>query len=61
MFEKVNGLKLNYKIAPRRPGDVVAIYADTTLANKELGWKAERKLEDTLATAWKWEKYIRSK
>lgn len=61
MFEKVNGLKLNYKIAPRRPGDVVAIYADTTLANNELDWKAERSLEDTLATAWKWEQYIRSK
>lgn len=61
MFEKVNGLKLNYKIAPRRPGDVVAIYADTTLANNELGWKAESSLEDTLASAWKWEQYIRSK
>ncbi len=61
MFEKVNGLKLNYKIAPRRPGDVVAIYADTTLVNNELGWKAERSLEDTLASAWQWEQYIRSK
>ena len=61
MFEKVNGLKLNYKIAPRRPGDVVAIYADTTLANNELGWKAERSLEDTLVSTWKWEQYIRSK
>ena len=61
MFEKVNGLKLNYKIAPRRSGDVVAIYADTTLAKNELGWKAERSLEDTLVSAWKWEQYIRSK
>lgn len=61
MFEKVNNLKLNYKIAPRRQGDVVAIYADTTLANVERGWKAERSLEDTLASAWKWEQYIRSK
>ena len=57
-FEKVNGLKLNYKIAPRRPGDVVAIWADTTLANEELGWKAERSIEDTLASAWAWEKNI---
>ena len=47
-FERVNELKLNYKIAPRRPGDVVAIWADTTLANEELGWKAERSLDDTL-------------
>ena len=57
-FEKVNGLKLNYKVAPRRPGDVVAIWADTTLANEELGWKAERSIEDTLASAWAWEKHI---
>lgn len=57
-FEKVNGLKLNYKFAPRRPGDVVAIWADTQLANNELGWKAERSVEDTLAAAWAWEKRI---
>ncbi len=57
-FEKVNGLKLNYKFAPRRPGDVVSIYADTTLANEVLGWKAERTVEETLASAWAWEKYI---
>lgn len=60
-FEKVNGLKLNYKFAPRRPGDVVAIWADTQLANEELGWKAERSVEDTLAAAWAWEKYIAGK
>lgn len=57
-FEKVNDLKLNYTIAPRRPGDVVAIWADTTLANEELGWKAERSIEETLASAWAWEKYL---
>ena len=57
-FEKVNGLKLNYKFAPRRPGDVVAIWADTALANEELGWKAERSVEDTLASAWAWEKHL---
>jgi len=58
-FEKVNELKLNYKIAPRRPGDVVAIWADTSLANEELGWKAERSLDDTLRSAWSWEKNVR--
>ena len=58
-FEKVNGLKLNYKIAPRRPGDVTAIWADPSKANKELGWKAERSVEQTLASAWAWEKKIR--
>ena len=58
-FQRVNELKLNYKIAPRRPGDVVAIWADTTLANDELGWKAERSLDDTLRSAWAWEKNVR--
>ena len=57
-FEKVNGLKLNYKFAPRRSGDVTAIWADPTLANEKLGWRAERKIEDTLAAAWAWEKRI---
>ena len=60
-FEKVNGLKLNYKFAPRRTGAVGAIWAETTLANEELGWKAERSVEDTLASAWAWEKYIAEK
>lgn len=59
-FEKVNGIKLNYKFAPRRPGDVVAIWADPTLANEELGWKAGRTVEETLASAWAWEKRIAS-
>lgn len=58
-FERVNGLKLNYKVAPRRAGDVVAIWADTSLANRELGWKAERSLDDTLRSAWAWEKHVR--
>ena len=58
-FQRVNELKLNYKIAPRRLGDVVAIWADTTLANEELGWKAERSLDDTLRSAWAWEKNVR--
>ncbi len=60
-FEKVNGLKLNYKFAPRRPGDVTAIWADTRLANEELGWKAERTVEETLASAWAWEKHLAGK
>jgi len=60
-FEKVNGLKLNYRYAPRRPGDVTAIWADTTLANNELGWKAGRTVEDTLASAWAWEKNLQNK
>jgi len=60
-FQKVNGVKLNYKIAARRPGDVTAIWADPTLANNELGWKAERSVEDTLKSAWAWECHLAGK
>ncbi len=58
-FEKVNNLKLNYKIVGRRPGDVESVWADTTLAETELGWKAERTLDETLKCAWEWEKRVR--
>jgi UDP-glucose 4-epimerase len=58
-FEKATGQKLNYKIYPRRPGDIACVYADTALANRELGWKADTPLEDTLRSAWNWEKNIR--
>jgi UDP-glucose 4-epimerase len=54
-FEKVNNLKLNYKIVDRREGDVVAAYADTTIANKELNWKTEKDLAEALESAWKWQ------
>ena len=57
-FEKVNGVKLNWKFAPRRAGDITAIWADPTRAEQELGWKAERSIEDTLAAAWAWEKKL---
>ncbi len=60
-FEKSSNEKLNYKIVARRPGDVEKVYADTFFANEELGWKAEISLEETMLSAWKWEKYIRSK
>jgi UDP-glucose 4-epimerase len=58
-FEKATGLKLNYKIVDRRPGDVEKIWADTTLANEELGWTAEKGLEETLLSSWNWEKNVR--
>lgn len=54
-FQKATGVKLNYKIVPRRAGDIVKIWADTSYANAELGWKATRSLSDTLAAAWKWQ------
>jgi UDP-glucose 4-epimerase len=59
-FEKATNVKVNYKITGRRPGDVEQVWADTSYANKELGWKAETSLEDTLRSAWKWEQYCRN-
>ncbi len=58
-FEKATGVKLPYKIVGRRPGDVEKVWADTSLANKELGWKANTSLADSLLSAWNWEKNIR--
>lgn len=57
-FERANGLKLNYRFAPRRAGDITAIWADPTLANTLLGWRAERPLEETLRTAWQWQLHL---
>ncbi len=58
-FERATGVKVNYRIVDRRNGDVEKIWADTSYANRELGWKAERSLEETLASAWAWEKRLR--
>lgn len=57
-FEKITGVKLNYEIVARRDGDAIAVYADTALANKELGWKTERDLNNMIKTAWNWELYL---
>lgn len=54
-FEKVNGVKLNYTIGPRRAGDVVSIYANNNKAKNELGWIPACSLDDMMASAWKWE------
>ena len=54
-FEKVSGRKLNYSIGPRRPGDVVAIYANNDKARQLLGWEPKYNLEDMMRTAWQWE------
>ena len=58
-FEKISSLSLNYEISTRRKGDIIKAYADTTKANKDLGWKAELSLEEALISAWRWEKKIR--
>jgi UDP-glucose 4-epimerase len=58
-FEKVSKQNLNYVIGPRRGGDVVAIYADCSLAKAELGWEPRYSLEEIMATAWKWEQKLK--
>ncbi|MBM7582189.1 UDP-glucose 4-epimerase [Caldicoprobacter guelmensis] len=55
-FERVNGVKIPYIITGRRPGDVDKCYADPTKAHKELGWKAEKNLEDMCRDSWNWQK-----
>jgi UDP-glucose 4-epimerase len=54
-FESNTGIKLNYSLGPRRPGDVEAIYSDCTKVVAALKWEAQYKLEDMMASAWKWE------
>ncbi|WP_282132164.1 UDP-glucose 4-epimerase GalE [Cellulophaga baltica] len=59
-FEKVSGKKLNYKIVPRRSGDITEAYANTEKANNELGWKAESTLDEAMKSAWDWEQKVRA-
>lgn len=59
-FEKVSGEKLNYEVGPRRPGDVVKIYANNDFAKQELGWNPEYGLDDMMLTAWKWQLHLRN-
>lgn len=60
-FEKVSGVKLNYQIGPRRPGDIVSIYANNNYAIQKLGWSIQYSLDDMMRTAWEWEKSIATK
>ena len=59
-FEKISGAKLNYIIGDNRPGDVVAIYSDTTNSKKELGWETQFSLDEMLESAWKWEQKLKN-
>ena len=59
-FEKVSGVKLNYEIGPRRPGDIIAIYANNDKAKNVLGWTPERSLDEMMSTAWKWEQRLKN-
>jgi UDP-glucose 4-epimerase len=60
-FERVSGVKLNYKIVERRPGDITKAYADTTKANNILGWQAQYSLDEAMKSAWDWEQVIHKK
>jgi len=57
-FEKVSGKKLNYIEGPRRDGDVIAVYADNTLAKTELNWSPQFSLDDMMLSAWKWQQNL---
>jgi UDP-glucose 4-epimerase len=54
-FEKVNGVDIPYEVIDRRPGDIAVSYADPTKARQELGWSAEKGLEDMLRDSWNWQ------
>lgn len=58
-FERVANIPLNYKIAPRRAGDVISAYADTTKVNTELGWQSKSTLDDAMKSAWDWENKLK--
>ena len=57
-FEKSTGVKLNYQIGPRRPGDVEQVWGDVRKSERELGWKAALGIESMMQSAWKWEQYL---
>jgi UDP-glucose 4-epimerase len=59
-FEKVSGIKLNYEIGPRRPGDVIAIYANNDLAKVKLDWQPIYSLDEMMRTACEWEKRLKA-
>ncbi|HEY6956135.1 MAG TPA: UDP-glucose 4-epimerase GalE [Flavisolibacter sp.] len=59
-FEKVSGVKLNYEIGPRRPGDIVAIYANNDKAKNVLGWDPRYSIDEMMGTAWKWEQRLKN-
>ena len=54
-FERANGLRLPYTIAPRRPGDIAVCYADPAKSEELLGWRAEKTLEDMCRDSWRWQ------
>ncbi|MCS6968112.1 MAG: UDP-glucose 4-epimerase GalE [Cytophagales bacterium] len=57
-FQRATGISLNYRIGQRRPGDVVAVYADTSKTEAVLGWRARFGLMEMMASAWKWQQQL---
>ena len=55
-FEEATGVKVNYRIGPRRAGDVPAIYADQSLISSRMGWMPSENIQPIMRTAWEWEK-----
>ena len=60
-FEEANGVKVNYQVVDRRPGDVAECYANCDKANEELNWKAERDIVDACRDSWRWQQYFTNK
>ncbi|MRR23905.1 NAD-dependent epimerase/dehydratase family protein, partial [bacterium] len=60
-FEKATGVKLKYSLTDRRAGDIEKIWADPSLANRELGWKTEISIEEAMETAWRWGNRMKNK
>ena len=58
-FERATGVKLPWEYAPRREGDIEAIWGNVDKANKVLGWSADTPLDDILSSAWKWQLKLR--
>lgn len=60
-FESANNVEVPYQICDRREGDITIAYANADKAEKELNWKAETSLEESLKTVWEWQKYLQSR
>ncbi len=58
-FEKTTGVKLNYEIGPRRPGDVEQVWGDVSKAAEKLQWKTGLDVDQMMLSAWNWEKYLK--
>jgi UDP-glucose 4-epimerase len=60
-FLRISEIDLKYEVGPRRPGDAIKVYADSSKAFKKFGWKTERNLTEMVRSAWKWEQYLKNK